>query len=212
MIIIQHFISVVAKLWRLERICQKWPQEKKEVILKSSHIVVGCSENVCMQWALDDKWQELQRRCPGNRSSSPRVQVCRSVKWDGCYAWGELQTKTTILREERRREEGSWLTWGLSCSSLPQLLMNAEQFFMHTWPRKNERLLCDRDSLISNTKAFVCHLGISLLYSSALLRLSTAAAAAKGSSNKKRRTELKVVKNVAADWLQVATLLLASFI
>ena len=113
---------------------------------------------------------------------------------------------------ERRREEGSWLTWGLSCSSsLPQLLMNAEQFFMHTWPRKNERLLCDRDSLISNTKAFVCHLGISLLYSSALLRLSTAAAA-KGSSNKKRRTELKVVKNVAADWLQVATLLLASFI
>ena len=117
--------------------------------MKSSHIVVGCSENVCMQWALDDKWQELQRRCPGNRSSSPRVQVCRSVKWDGCYAWGELQTK-------EKKGHGSHEDYRAAAAypSFSFLWMQNSSSCIHDRERTN--VFCVTETLWSQTQKPLC--------------------------------------------------------
>ena len=170
---------------------------KKEVILKSSHIVVGCSENdVCMQWALDDKWQELHRR-PGNSSSSssPRVQVCRSVKWDGCYAWGELQTK-------EKKGHGSHEDYRAAAAypSFSFLWMQNSSSCIHDRERTN--VFCVTETLWSQTQKPLCVTWASLYYSSLETFNSR-----KGSMRIFNKNYWKSLKT-----LQVATLFLASFI
>ena len=155
-----------------------------------------CNEQRSLRWHVTDPLGPSSRKC--------------AEVWNEMAVMHEESSRRRRLYYERRggEKKGHGSHEDYRAAAYPSFLwMQNSSSCIHDRERTN--VFCVTETLWSQTQKPLCVTWASLY---CIPQLSWDFQQQQGSSNKKRRTELKVVKNVAADWLQVATLLLASFI